>query len=213
MGINVKLDVYKTDGKSSGEQMALPAKVFDVEPNDHVIWLVVTAEMTNNRQGTAQAKTRAAVSGGGRKPWPQKGRGSARAGSTRSPVWVGGGKAFGPSPRNYNKKVTKKVSRLARKSALTYKAREDRIKLVEDFTFEKPRTKQMEGILKQLELSSEKTLLITHETDRSLWLSSRNIPKLSIKQADGFSTYDVLNAEKLLIQKSALKRVDEVLGK
>ena len=213
MGTNVKLDVYKTDGKPSGEQVVLPVKVFDVEPNDHVIWLVVTTEMTNKRQGTAKAKTRAAVSGGGRKPWPQKGRGSARAGSTRSPVWVGGGKVFGPTPRDYNKKVTKKVSRLARKSALTYKAREDRIKLVEDFTFEKPRTKQMEGILKQLELYGEKTLLITHATDRSLWLSSRNIPKLSIKQADGFSTYDVLNAEKLLIQKSALKIVDEVLGK
>jgi len=213
MGKNVKLDVYKTDGKLSGEQVVLPAKVFDVEPNDHVIWLVVTTEMTNKRQGTNQTKTRAAVSGGGKKPWPQKGRGSARAGSTRSPVWVGGGRVFGPSPRDYNKKVTKKVSRLARKSALTYKAREDRIKLVEDFTFEKPRTKQIQGILKQLQLSSEKTLLITHETDRSLWLSSRNIPKLSIKQADGFSTYDVLNAEKLLIQKSALKIVDEVLGK
>jgi large subunit ribosomal protein L4 len=213
MGTHVKLDVYKTDGKPSGEQMVLPVKVFDVEPNDHAIWLVVTAEMANKRQGTAQTKTRAAVRGGGKKPWPQKGRGSARAGSTRSPLWVGGGKIFGPSPRNYHKKVTKKMSRLARKSALTYKAREDCIKLIEDFTFEKPRTKQMESILKQLELSSDKTLLITRETDRSLWLSSRNIPTLSIKQAGGFSTYDVLNAKMLLIQKSALKIVNEVLGK
>jgi large subunit ribosomal protein L4 len=213
MGTNVKLDVYKTDGKSSGEQVTLPVKVFDIEPSDHAIWLAVTAEMTNKRQGTAQAKTRAAVSGGGKKPWPQKGRGSARAGSIRSPLWTGGGKIFGPSPRNYNKKITKKMNRLARKSALTYKAREDCIKLVEDFTFEKPRTKQMESILEQLGLSDDKTLLITRETDRSLWLSSRNIPTLSIKQAGGFSTYDVLNAKMLLIQKSALKIVNEVLGK
>ena len=211
-GANVKLDVYKTDGKPTGDQVALPGKVFGIEPNNHAIWLAITTEMANKRQGTVQTKNRSAVRGGGRKPWRQKGRGTARAGTIRSPLWVGGGRIFGPSPRSYHKKITKKMKILARKSALAVKAREDRIKLVEDFAFEQPKTKQMELILKQLKLTNDKTLLITSKTDRFLWLSSRNIPKLSIKQADGFSTYDVISAEKLLIQKSALKRVGEVLG-
>lgn len=213
MGMNVKLDIYKKDGKPTGDQVNLPKEIFGIEPNDHAIWMAVTAEMANKRQGTVQTKNRSAVRGGGRKPWRQKGRGTARVGSIRSPLWVGGGRIFGPSPRSYQKKITKKVKILARKSALTYKAREDRIKLVEDFTFEKPKTKQIHEILGHLELDQQKTLLITPETNRSLWLSCRNLSRLAIKQADGFSTYDVVNAEKLLIQKSALKRVNEVLGK
>ena len=211
--MNVKLDVYKTDGKTTGDQITLPSKVFGIEPNDHAIWMAVTTEMAHRRQGTVQTKNRSAVRGGGRKPWRQKGRGTARVGTIRSPLWVGGGRIFGPSPRKYQKKMTKKVNMLARRSALTYKAKEDRIRLIEDFAFEEPKTKQMQDILKHLKLAEEKILLITPETSRSLWLSSRNIPQLSIKQADGFSTYDVVNAEKLLIQKSALKRVNEVLGK
>jgi large subunit ribosomal protein L4 len=209
----VKLGVYKTDGKPTGDQITLPNKVFGIEPNDHAIWMSVTTEMTNKRQGTVQTKNRSAVRGGGRKPWRQKGRGTARAGTIRSPLWVGGGRIFGPSPRSYQKKMTKKVNILARKSALAYKAKEDGITLIEDFIFEQPKTKQMQEILKRLKLAEEKVLLITTETNRSLWLSSRNLPRLSIKQADGFSTYDVINAGKLLIQKSALKRVNEVLGK
>ena len=207
------MDVYKIDGSTTGKQATLLPGVFGIEPNDHAIWFVVTAEMANRRQGTAATKNRSAVRGGGRKPWRQKGRGTARAGTIRSPLWVGGGRTFGPTPRSYTKRIPKKVSRLARKSALSYKAKESRIKVVEDFTFEIPKTKQMVELAKQLQLNGTKTLLLIPELNRSVWLSSRNIPYFSVREATGFSTYDVLRAEVVLIQKSALAKINEVLVK
>ena len=213
MGDVVKLDVYKIDGSKTGEQLSLPAKIFGVEPNDHVIWLAVTAEQANQRQGTAATKTRAQVRGGGKKPWPQKGRGTARAGSIRSPLWVGGGRAFGPHPRTYKKQLPKKVSRLARKSALSYKAKDEKIRLVEDFSFEAPKTKKFVTMLTKLTLDANKTLLLTAESDRNVYLSGRNIPKVTVREVGSFSTLDILGAEILLIQKSALKKLNEVLGK
>ena len=213
MGANVKLDVYRIDGTKTGEQEKLPNAIFGIEPNDHAIWLSVTAEMTNRRQGTASAKKRSAVRGGGRKPWRQKGRGTARAGSTRSPLWVGGGRIFGPTPKHFSKRVPKKVGRLARKSALAYKAKEENIRLVEDFSFEAIKTKRMADILKKLDLDASKTLLLVPATDRSVFLSSRNLPTLSVREAVCFSTYDVLNAGVVLIQRGALAKLSEVLGK
>ena len=213
MGESVKQDVLKIDGSTTGERLTLSPKVFGIEPSDHAIWFAVTAEMTNRRQGTAAAKNRSAVRGGGRKPWRQKGRGTARAGTIRSPLWVGGGRAFGPSTRSYKKRVSKKIGQIARKSVLSYKAKEEKVRLVEDFTFETPKTKQMIDILKQLQLDRTKTLLLIPETNRAVWLSCRNLPSLSVKEASGFSTYDVLNAEMLLIQKSALAKINEVLAK
>jgi large subunit ribosomal protein L4 len=213
MGGSVKLDVYKTDGTKTGEQLDLAPAVFGIEPNDHVVWQAVTAERANARQGTSASKTRGEVRGGGKKPWPQKGRGTARAGSSRSPVWVGGGRVFGPVPHTYKKRIPLKVKQLARRSALSSMAKENKIRLVEDFSLEKPKTKTMTGILKALELTGKKTLLLTPQTSRTVWLSGRNIPVLCVREAAGFSTYDVVNAEMLLIQKSALGKINEVLGK
>ena len=170
----MKLDVFKTDGSTTGEQVTLNSKVFGIEPNDHAIWLAVTAERTNQRQGTSSAKNRSAVRGGGRKPWRQKGRGTARAGTIRSPLWRGGGRIFGPNPRNYSKQITKKMGQLARKSVFTYKAKDDQIRLVEDFNFEAPKTKQMAEILSKLKLDAKKILLLVPDANRQLWLSGRN---------------------------------------
>jgi len=213
MGGSVKLDVYKIDGTKTGEQLDLAPAIFEIEPNDHVVWLAVTAERANARQGTSSTKTRGEVRGGGKKPWPQKGRGTARAGSIRSPIWVGGGRVFGPVPHTYKKRIPLKMRRLARRSALSSMAKGNKIRLVEDFSLEAPKTRQMAGILKALELSTKKTLLLTPQANRTLWLSGRNIPAMTVREAGGFSTYDVVNAEMLLIQKSALGKIYEVLGK
>jgi large subunit ribosomal protein L4 len=213
MGECVKLDVYKIDGTKTGDQVDLTPAIFEIVPNDHAIWLAVTAERDNSRQGTASAKTRGEVRGGGKKPWPQKGRGTARAGSTRSPVWVKGGRVFGPKPRTYKKQLPQKVRQLARKSALSYLAKENKIRMVEDFSFEKPKTRQIAGILKALQVFDQKTLLLTPQANRTVRLSGRNIPYVSVRDAGSFSTYDIINAEVLLIQKSALGKINEVFGK
>jgi large subunit ribosomal protein L4 len=209
----LKLDVYKIDGTLTGEKLNLPEKIFNIKPNDHAVWLTATAEMTNRRQGTSATKNRSEVKGGGRKPWRQKGRGTARAGTIRSPLWVGGGRVFGPTPKNFSKKVTKKMNRLARKSVLSYKAKDDKIKLIEDFSFESPKTSQMVDILKQLHIDAIKILLLVPQTNRDLWLSCRNVSFLSVKEAACFSVHDVLGADLLLVQKSALKKIEEVLKK
>ena len=213
MGEKVKLDILNINGKTTGDQVTLDSKIFGIEPNDHAIWLAVTAELANQRQGTSSAKNRSAVRGGGRKPWKQKGRGVARAGTIRSPLWVGGGRIFGPSPRSYKTKLPKKMSRLARCSALSHKAKDGNVSLIEEFSFDAPKTKNLAEILKKLKLDSTKTLLLLSKTDRAVWLSSRNIPHLCVREADSFSTYDVVNADRLLIQKDGLKKIKEVLSK
>jgi len=213
MGEQVKLDILNINGKSTGDQATLDSKVFGIEPNDHAIWLAVTAEQANQRQGTASAKNRSAVRGGGRKPWRQKGRGVARAGTIRSPLWVGGGRIFGPSPRSYKTKLTKKMSRLARRSALSHKAKDGNVSLIEEFSFDAPKTKKLADILKKLKLDSTKTLLLLSKADRAIWLSSRNIPHLCVREAESFSTYDIVNADQLIIQKDGLKKINEVLSK
>jgi large subunit ribosomal protein L4 len=213
MGETVKLDVYKIDGTATGEQVELSDSIFAIEPNDHAIWAAVTAEMANQRQGTSATKTRTMVSGGGKKPWKQKGRGGARAGSTRSPIWVGGGRVFGPHPRQYKTEVPKKLSRLARRSALSYKAKDQAIRVVEDFTFEAPKTGRVIDVLKKFEFGGKKALFLTGATDQTLVLSCRNVPTLSVKEASSFSTRDVLSADVLIIQKAGLSKIQEVLDK
>jgi len=206
----MKLAVHKIDGVASGNSVALPADVFEIEPNDHLIYLAVRSELTNRRQGTAATKNRALVRGGGRKPWRQKGRGTARAGTIRSPIWVGGGRVFGPQPRQFQMKLPKKMKRQARKSAYSYKARQDEVMLVEDFKLDNPKTREIYQILKNLKLENKKVLLLTSDYDPDIVRAGRNIPNLIIREAANASTYDVLNCETLLIQQNALDKIAEV---
>lgn len=203
----MKLDVLKIDGTKSGESIELSDDIFAVEPNDHVIYLSVKAFLANQRQGTSKAKERSEVHGGGKKPWRQKGRGGARAGTSRSPLWVGGGSIFGPKPRDYRQKVNKKVSSLARKSALSYKAKANQIIVVEDFNFEAPKTKSLVDVMAALKVAGKKTLLLTPGTLLNVYKSGRNIPTMNIIEAKKASTYDILNNQVLLLQKSALNEL------
>jgi len=205
----MKVDIYKIDGSLTGRQVELNPKVFDIQPNDHAIYLAVKAYLANQRQGTAKAKERSEVSGGGKKPWRQKGTGRARAGSIRSPLWVGGGTVFGPKPRDYDMKLPKKVKLLARLSALTYKARNNQIVVVEDFNLDQPKTKEMFNIIKALNLNDKKTLLLTGSYSKNIYLSGRNIPTLNVLEAQKASTYDILNNKVLLLQESALNLINQ----
>jgi len=166
--------------------------------------------MTNSRQGTVATKNRSLVRGGGRKPWRQKGRGTARAGTIRSPLWVGGGRAFGPQPRDLSMKLTKKMKKMARASAYTYKARQKEVMLLEGIKLEAPKTREMSQILKNLDINQKKVLLLTNDYDSTVLLAGRNIPNLVIRQAKDASTYDILNCDVLLIEKKALKKITEV---
>lgn len=208
----MKLDVFKIDGSKSGESIALEKNVFGIEPNDHVIYLSVKAHLANKRQGTHKAKERNEVRGGGRKPWKQKGRGTARAGTTRSPLWVGGGTIFGPKPRDYSQSINKKVKKLARKSALSYKAKSEQIVVVEDFNFESPKTKDFVNVLKSLNLENKKTLLLTSDKLDNVYKSGRNISKVNVLEATSASTYDIVNNQVLLVQKGAIDKIVDSLN-
>jgi len=207
----MKLDVYKIDGTPSGESIELSDSVFAIEPNDHVVYLSVKAYLANQRQGTHKTKERNEVSGGGKKPWKQKGKGGARAGSSRSPLWVGGGTIFGPKPRDYRQKLNKKVNVLARRSALSMKAKANQIMIVEDFNFEAPKTKDFVAVLKSLNIYGKKTLLLTSDNLINVYKSGRNIEKVSICDAVNASTYEILNNQQLLIQKSAIEKIENIL--
>ena len=206
------LDVYKIDGKTSGEKVELADSIFAVEPNDHAIYLSVKAYLANQRQGTHKSKERAEVRGGGKKPWKQKGRGGARAGTSRSPLWVGGGTIFGPRPRDYRQDLPKKLKRLARKSALSYKAKDKQLIVVEDFSLEKPKTKDFTGILEALKIDGKKVLMLTHTFNDQVYRSGRNIPKVKVLEANKASTYDILNNQVLVLQKSAVKVIEDTFG-
>ena len=203
----MKLDILKKDGTSSGEQVDLWDDIFGIEPNDHAIYLAVKSYRANQRQGTSKSKERGEVNGGGKKPWKQKGRGGARAGTTRSPLWVGGGTIFGPRPRDYRQDIPKKVRKLARKSALSYKVKDNQIMVVEDFTFEKPLTKDFSKILNDLKLTGKKVLVLTGEHNENIYKAGRNIAKVKILEADNASTYDILNNQILVLQKSAVEAI------
>lgn len=205
----MNIDVYKIDGTKSGKKMKLPDDIFSIEPNDHAIYLAVKSYLANQRQGTHKAKERSEVRGGGKKPWKQKGRGGARAGTIRSPLWVGGGTIFGPRPRNYRQNLPKKLKKLARKSALSYKAKDEQLMVIEDFSFDTPKTKDFSNILTSLKLSGKKVLLLTHNNDAVVFKSGRNIPKIKVLEAGKASTYDILNNQILLIQKSAVDVIEK----
>ena len=203
------LEIYNKDGKPSGKKAELDDAIFGIQPNDHSIYLSVKAFLANQRQGTHKAKERAEVRGGGKKPWRQKGRGTARAGTTRSPLWIGGGTIFGPRPRDHRQKLPKKVRQLARKSALSYKAKDEQLIVVEDFTFEKPSTKDFISIMDALNLNGKKILLLTGKNDINVYKSGRNISKISILEASKASTYDILNNQLLILQQSAVEAISE----
>jgi large subunit ribosomal protein L4 len=208
----MKLDIYKKDGTKSGETIELSKEVFEIEPNDHVIYLSVKAYLANQRQGTHKSKERSEVHGGGKKPWKQKGRGGARAGTSRSPIWVGGGTIFGPKPHDYRQKLNKKVYSLARKSALSYKARANQILVVEDFNFDKPKTKEFAAILAALKATGKRALLLTSGTLENVYKSGRNIQKINILEANKASAYDLLNNQILLVQKSAVNILESTIN-
>ncbi|WP_337872098.1 50S ribosomal protein L4 [Ignavibacterium sp.] len=207
------IDVLKIDGSKSGEKLELSDSIFAIEPNDHAIYLDVKAYLANQRQGTHKAKERGEVRGGGKKPWKQKGRGGARAGTIRSPLWVGGGTIFGPRPRDYRQDLPKKVKQLARKSALSYKAKDEQLVVVEDFSFDKPKTKDFVIVLESLKLSGKKVLLLTGDYKPEVYKSGRNIPKVQVLEAAKATTYDLLNNQILVMQKSAVNVIENILSK
>lgn len=200
----MEADVLKTDGTKSGKVVTLRPDIFEIEPNTHVMYQAVRVYLAHRRQGTHKTKTRGEVRGGGRKPWRQKRTGRARAGSSRSPVWIGGGTIFGPQPHDYNLKLPQKVKTLARKSALSHKAKDGQIVVVEDFTFSAPKTKEMVSILRALSLDRKKTLLLVGKTDGNVYKSGRNVSTMRILEANKASTYEILNNQVLLIQETAL---------
>ena len=204
------LEVFKIDGTASGEKINLADDIFSVEPNDHAIYLAVKSYLANQRQGTHKAKERGEVRGGGKKPWKQKGRGGARAGTSRSPLWIGGGTIFGPRPRNYRQELPKKVKKLARKSALSYKVKDEQLMIVEDFNFEKPQTKEFIGILQALKIDGKKILLLTSANSESVYRSGRNIEKVKVLEAGKASTYDIVNNQVLVLQKSAVDVINKI---
>ena len=201
----MELDVFKKDGTKTGEKVKLSDTIFGIEPNQQALYRAVRAYLDNQRQGTSKVKTRREVRGGGKKPFKQKHTGMARQGSSRSGVMVGGGSIFGPQPRDYTSSIPAKMRRLARKSALSLKAKEGQIRIVEDFSFEKPATKEMAGVLKALDLAASKTLLLVPKSDPNVTKSGRNIPSLRVAEAGKASTYELVDNQVLLIQKSAVE--------
>ncbi|MBS1536342.1 MAG: 50S ribosomal protein L4 [Bacteroidetes bacterium] len=200
------VNVLNKDGQNAG-QVELPDEVFGIEPHEHAMHLAVRVYLSNQRQGTHKTKTRTEVSGGGRKPWKQKGRGTARSGSNRSPVWVGGGTVHGPKPHLYKLDLPKKVRRLARKSAFSLRLRENNLLVLEDLSFGEIKTKQMAVVVKALNLENQKTLFLVADNEKNVVCSARNLPKLTTSVADKISTYDILRHKKLLVSKSAIERI------
>ena len=200
----MELKVYKLDGSESGQTVNLPDEVFQIEPNQHLIYQSVRTYLSNQRQGTHKTKGRSEVRGGGKKPFKQKGTGNARRGTSRSPLMVGGGNIFGPIPHTYKLKLPKKAARLARKSALSFKAKENEIMIIEDFTFDSPKTKDLSSILTSLKIEDKKTLLLVSEKNDNVYKSGRNLERLNVMISDKAATYDLLNNKLILLQKSAV---------
>ncbi len=209
----MEVSVLNIKGEETGRKVLLNDSIFNVEPNDHVIYLDVKQYLANQRQGTAKSKERSEVSGSTRKLGRQKGGGGARRGDINSPVLVGGGRVFGPKPRDYGFKLNKKVKVLARKSALTYKAQENAIVVVEDFSFEAPKTKQFKEILNNLKIEGKKSLFILPGSNKNVYLSARNIERVNVMSASALNTYNVLNADVMVVTENSLKVVDEILTK
>jgi large subunit ribosomal protein L4 len=203
--------LFTHTGEAKGE-LQLPAATFDVDSNRHVMWEAVRNYLANQRQGTVNTKGRSEVRGGGRKPWRQKGTGRARAGATRSPIWVGGGRVFGPHPRSYTRVLPRGVRRLALLSALSEKARSDEIRVVADFRLAEPKTREVAKVLKGLELTGRKCLWVLPEHDPDLARAARNIPKLFTREYRLLNAYEVLHADYLIIMESAVPKIQEAWG-
>ena len=206
----MKVSVYK-NGKKTTKTVELADEIFAIEPNDHAIYLDVKQYLANQRQGTHKAKERAEISGSTRKIKRQKGTGTARAGSIKSPLFRGGGRTFGPRPRDYGFKLNKKLKVLARKSALSYKSKEDGIMVLEDFDFKAPKTKEYLKLLASLKLDDKKTLLVLPASNKNIQLSSRNIPKAKVTTVDSLHTYDLLHADNLLLSESSVEKIENLL--
>ncbi len=204
----MKLEVYKKDGALAGREVELSESIFGIEPNKHVIYLAVKTNATNLRQGTASTKTRGLVSGGGKKPWKQKGRGTARSGSSRSPIWRGGGTAHGPQPIAYEQSLPRKVKRLARISVLSAKVKDAAVKVLEDFTVEQVKTKEIAQVLKSFGLADSKTLILLPGYDANVLRASRNIANLKVQIATDASTRELLDCKALLIMESAITKLE-----
>ena len=209
----MNIAVVKNNGEDTGRKVSLSKDIYGVEPNDHAIYLDVKQYLANQRQGTHKSKERADIVGSTRKIKKQKGSGTARAGSIKSPIFRGGGRVFGPRPRDYSFKLNKKVKVLARKSALSYKAKEKAISILEDFTFESARTKDYLAMLTSLSLNDKKTLLVIPESDKNIVLSGRNIQNTKIVTAEQINTYDVLNADTLVLAESSVEKIEKTLLK
>ena len=209
----MEVSVLNINGQETGRKVSLNESIFGIEPNDPVLYLDVKQYLANQRQGTAKAKERSEVSGSTRKLGRQKGGGGARRGDINSPVLVGGGRVFGPKPRDYRFKLNKKVKVLARKSALAYKAQENAVIVVEDFNFEAPKTKDFVNITKNLKVEGKKTLLVLPEVDKNVYLSARNLQRAEVMTANTINAYKVLNAEVLVVTEKSLQTIDQILTK
>jgi large subunit ribosomal protein L4 len=209
----MEVSVLNINGQETGRKVALNDAIFGIEPNDHVIYLDVKQYLANQRQGTAKAKERSEHAGSTRKLGRQKGGGGARRGDINSPLLKGGGRVFGPQPRDYGFKLNKKVKVLARKSALSYKAQENAIIVVEDFNLDAPKTKDFVNITKNLKVEGKKTLVVLPGVNKNVYLSARNIEKAEVMSADQINTYKVLNADVLVVAESSLKTIDNILDK
>jgi len=209
----MKVAVIDINGKKTGRNVELSEAVFGIEPNDHAIYLDVKQHLANKRQGTHKAKERAEIVGSTRKIKKQKGTGTARAGSIKSPLFRGGGRAFGPRPRSYSFKLNKGLKKLARQSALSVKAKEDNILVIEKFDFEAPKTKAFTNILKALELENKKSLFVLDRSNNNVYLSSRNLKRVNVINGSELSTYTVLNANKVIISEACLEEIESNFSK
>lgn len=209
----MEISVLNIKGEDTGRKVTLNESIFGIEPNDHVLYLDVKQFLANQRQGTAKSKERSEHAGSTRKLGRQKGGGVARRGDINSPVLVGGGRVFGPKPRDYRFKLNKKVKSLARKSTLSYKAQENAIVVVEDFTFEAPKTKEFVNVAKNLKVDGRKMLMVLPEVNKNVYLSARNLQRTEIMTASALNTYKVLNADVLVVTENSLKAIDGILNK
>ena len=209
----MEVSVLNINGQETGRKVALNDAIYGIEPNEHVLYLAVKQYPANQRQGTAKSKERSEMSGSTRKLGRQKGGGGARRGDINSPVLVGGGRVFGPKPRDYRQKLNKKVNILARKSALSYQAKENGIIVVEDFTLEAPKTKDFLNIVKNLKVEGKKVLVVLPTEDKNVYLSARNLKEAQVMGAANINTYKILNADAVIIAESSLETIDKILTK
>ena len=206
----MEIKVLNKEGKATAKKVSLIKEIFAIEPNDHAIYLDVKQYLANQRQGTHQSRERADIAGSTRKIKKQKGTGTARAGSIKNPLFRGGGRVFGPRPKSYSFKLNKKLKVLARKSALTYKAKEDSILVLDNLSFKTPKTKDFISVLKNLKIDGDKSLFVTNEKDQNTLLSSRNLKNAKVITADKLNTYDILYSHKLIISENAFDQIEKL---